>query len=494
MRSSNVASDGPGRPGHQGRPDMSGTGALTLHTDMGDRFRLYRLEHLDEIEQLRRMPRSEIDGIRAAAHVLPFAVNSYVINELIDWDRVPDDPIFQLTFPQREMLHAADFEQVHRLVKAGAPQADIQSVVRQIQFDMNPHPAGQSTLNVPMMGGRAIAGIQHKYRETVLFFPSRGQTCLSYCTYCFRWPQFVGIDEMKFAARETDELVGYLRTHPDVSNVLITGGDPLVMRTTLLRRYVEPLLSDDLAGVTTIRIGTKSLAFWPQRFLADPDADDLLRLFEQVVRSGRHLAFMAHFSHPRELETDAAQRAMARVIATGAVVRTQAPLIRHVNDDADTWARMWSEQVRLGAVPYYMFVERDTGPRDYFEVPLDRGWRIFRDAYSKVSGLARTVRGPSMSATPGKVVIDGVTLIGTEEVFALRFLQARRPEWVGRPFFARFDPDATWLDDLQPAFGQPEFFFAAGMREIEAEHARSHAVHPTRPGRSAAPTAPAGVS
>lgn len=185
---------------------------------------------------------------------------------------------------------------------------------------------------------------------------------------------------------------------------------------------------------------------------------------------------------------------MARVIATGAVVRTQAPLIRHVNDDADTWARMWSEQVRLGAVPYYMFVERDTGPRDYFEVPLDRGWRIFRDAYSKVSGLARTVRGPSMSATPGKVVIDGVTLIGTEEVFALRFLQARRPEWVGRPFFARFDPDATWLDDLQPAFGQPEFFFAAGMREIEAEHARSHAVHPTRPGRSAAPTAPAGVS
>lgn len=435
------------------------------------RFKLFRLEQLDEIKQLKHLPPSTVAGIRAVAHVLPFAVNSYVIDELIDWSRVPEDPIFQLTFPQREMLVLDEFARIDALVRSKASRDVIATAAREIQFAMNPHPAGQATLNVPMQDSVPVAGVQHKYRETVLFFPSRGQTCLSYCTYCFRWPQFVGLDDMKFAAREADGLVEYLRTHPDVSNVLVTGGDPLVMRTTLLRRYLEPLLADDLATVTTIRIGTKSLAFWPQRFLSDPDADDLLRLFEQIVASGRHLAFMAHFSHPRELETDVAQKAIARVLSTGAVVRTQAPLIRHVNDDADTWARMWSEQVRLGAVPYYMFVERDTGPRDYFEVPLGRGWTIFRDAYSAVSGLARTVRGPSMSATPGKVVVDGVSTVGNEQVFALRFLQARRPEWVGRPFFARFDPRATWLDQLQPAFGEGEFFFAQGMREIEAEHA-----------------------
>jgi hypothetical protein len=148
-----------------------------------------------------------------------------------------------------------------------------------------------------------------------------------------------------------------------------------------------------------------------------------------------------------------------------------------VNDDAGVWSRMWSEQVRLGAVPYYMFVERDTGPRDYFSVPLERGWRIFRDAYASISGLARTVRGPSMSATPGKVVVDGITTIAGEEVFALRFLQARRPEWVGRPFFASVDPDATWLDQLRPAFGEAEFFFAEGMREIEAEHTLERSRH-----------------
>jgi KamA family protein len=458
-----------------------------------DRFTLFRRDQLDQIEQLRRLPRRDVEGIRAAAHVLPFAVNRYVIEELIDWTAVPDDPIFQLTFPQRQMLAPDDFDRIARLLRANAPSDVVDAAAREIQLSMNPHPAGQLTLNVPVQDAAPLAGVQHKYRETVLFFPSRGQTCLSYCTYCFRWPQFVGLDDMKFAAREVDGLVAYLREHTDVSNVLVTGGDPLVMRTPLLRRYIEPLLSSELDHVTTIRIGTKSLAFWPQRFLTDPDADDLLRLFEQIVASGRHLAFMAHFSHPRELETDVARKALARVIATGAVVRTQAPLIRRVNDDARVWSRMWSEQVRLGAVPYYMFVERDTGPRNYFEVPLERGWRIFRDAYASVSGLARSVRGPSMSATPGKVVVDGITTVAGERVFALRFLQARQPEWVGRPFFAAYDADATWLDQLRPAFGEREFFFAEGMRRIEAQHNVRPRVSPGRSRRAAKEPAVAAV-
>ena len=67
---------------------------------------------------------------------------------------------------------------------------------------------------------------------------------------------------------------------------------------------------------------------------------------------------------------------------------------------------MWREQSRLGIVPYYMFVERDTGPKRYFEVPLARTLDIFNTAYRQMSGIARTVRGPSMSALPGKVLID----------------------------------------------------------------------------------------
>jgi hypothetical protein len=176
---------------------------------------------------------------------------------------------------------------------------------------------------------------------------------------------------------------------------------------------------------------------------------------------------MSHYSHPRELETAVAQAALRRIRETGAVVRCQAPLMRYINDSATTWADMWRLQVQLGAIPYYMFVARDTGPKNYFEVPLARAEQIFHDAYRRVSGLARTVRGPSMSALPGKVKVVGVSEIGGDKVFVLTLEQARDPSWVGRPFFAVFDPRATWLTDLKPAFGEKEFFFEPALRTIK---------------------------
>jgi hypothetical protein len=154
-----------------------------------------------------------------------------------------------------------------------------------------------------------------------------------------------------------------------------------------------------------------------------------------------------------------------RIRDTGAVIRTQAPLIRTINDDACTWSAMWRTQVRMGMIPYYMFVERDTGPQDFFAVPLARGHQIFSDAYRSVSGLARTVRGPSMSATPGKICVDGITELAGQKVFVLHMIQARDPSLVGKPFLARFDADATWISDLEPAFAD-RFPFEPAPEEI----------------------------
>jgi L-lysine 2,3-aminomutase len=322
---------------------------------------------------------------------------------------------------------------------------------------MNPHPAGQLTNNVPTHNGVPLRGVQHKYDETVLLFPSAGQTCHAYCTFCFRWPQFVGDSDLRFEARDSSELAAYLAVHPKVTDVLITGGDPLIMNTRTLARYVEPLLAPELAHIQNIRIGTKSVAYWPQRFVTDEDADDLLRLFERVVSSGKHLAIMGHYSHPAELRIEIAQTAVKRIIRTGAVVRTQSPLIKHVNDDPRAWSELWTLGVRLGAIPYYMFVERDTGPSAYFELPLASAYEIFQAAYQTVSGLGRTVRGPVMSAFPGKVLVDGVATIRGEKVFALQLLQARDARYTRRPFYAKFDPSATWFDQLVPAFGERSF-------------------------------------
>jgi len=435
------------------------------------KFRAIQRHDLDARETLPQLDALGPDArlaMKAVSAVLPFRTNPYVIDELVDWSAAPDDPMFQLTFPQPGMLEAADLERMMTLVARGASEDAVRAAARDIQARMNPHPAGQRELNVPQLDGQPLPGMQHKYRETVLFFPSQGQTCHAYCTYCFRWAQFVGLDELRFASREVDGLVGYLRAHEEVSSVLFTGGDPLMMRSSVLARYLEPLLTRELEHVTSVRIGTKAPAYWPMRFFADDDADALLGLFEAVVRSGRTLALMAHYSHPRELETPAAQEALRRIRGTGAVVRCQAPLVRHVNDDARAWAEMWRLQVQLGAVPYYMFVERDTGPKDYFAVPLARALDIFREAFVQVSGLGRTVRGPSMSATPGKVVVDGVARVGGEEAFVLRFLQARDPSWVGRPFFARYDARATWLDQLRPLPGEERFFYEPAFEELLA--------------------------
>jgi KamA family protein len=432
-------------------------------------FRVFTRRDLDRIPQLQRFGNDELLAMKAVAHVLPFRVNDYVCDELIDWDRVPEDPIFQLTFPQPGMLEPGALDRLIGLLRQDASEAEIQQEARRIQLTLNPHPAGQVELNVPRLDDVALPGMQHKYRETVLFFPSSGQTCHTYCTYCFRWPQFVGLDELKFAAREADSLAAYLRRHPEVNSVLFTGGDPMVMKTRVLRRYLEPLLAPDLDHIVSIRIGTKAPAYWPQRFTTDDDADDLMRLFEQVHAAGRHVAVMAHYSHPRELSTPVAQAAVERVQNAGATVRCQAPLIRHVNDDAQTWAELWKRQIVLGAVPYYMFVERDTGPRRYFEVPLARALDIFTTAYRRVSGLGRTVRGPSMSATPGKVLVDGVAEIRGERVFVLKFLQARDQTWVNRVFFARYDEQATWLDQLQPAFDEQEWWFEPAIRAMKQQ-------------------------
>lgn len=429
------------------------------------KYKAYTRRDLGKLPQMESLSAHMRASMSAVSAVFPFRVNNYVVEELIDWNNVPDDPIFQLTFPQAGMLEAKDREHMLDLVATDAPAKRVEAEAREIQMRLNPHPAGQMVYNIPHLEGEPLPGMQHKYRETVLFFPSNGQTCHAYCTYCFRWAQFVGIDELKFAAKEGEKLAAYLVEHPEVQSVLFTGGDPLIMKTATLRRYIEPLLDPALAHINSIRIGTKATAYWPYRFLTDPDADDLLRLFDEVRGAGRQLALMAHYSHPRELETPVAQAAVRRILDTGAVIRCQAPLMRYINDDVDAWADLWRLQVRLGAVPYYMFVARDTGPRDYFSVPLARAHRIFRDAYQRVSGLARTVRGPSMSATPGKVVVEGEARVRGERVFVLKFLQGRNPEWVGNPFFARYDENAVWLDQLKPAFGAREFFFA---RELQA--------------------------
>ncbi|MEV7040418.1 lysine 2,3-aminomutase [Amycolatopsis sp. NPDC051061] len=420
----------------------------------GTRSRVYTGSSLRDLIERRTGDEVLARDAALVASVLPFKVNTHAVDELVDWSRAPDDPLYRLLFPHRDMLAPADFD---RLDKAAADPAGLRAAVAEIRAGMNPHPAGQLELNTP------VRGLQHKYERTLLVFPRQGQTCHSYCGYCFRWAQFIGEPDLRMAVDGPETMTSYLDHHPAVSDVVLTGGDPLVMQTPLLERYVRPLLDPRYEHVESIRIGTKAVSFQPDRITAGPDADSLLRLFEDVVHAGRHLALMLHVSHPRELRTDGARKALARLRGTGAVLRSQAPVIRRVNDDPLVWADLWREQVRRDVLPYYLFVERDTGANHYFGVPLVRVHEIYRDALTRVSGLARTARGPVMSVSPGKVVVDGVADLPGGRAFALRFLQARDPRLVGRPFYARFRADAAGWADLEPyGLADHEFFDAHG--------------------------------
>ncbi len=421
-------------------------------------YHAYTLSTIDKIKQLKNVKRKIVDDMKVVANVLPFKVNNYVLKYLINWQKVPDDPIFRLVFPQRGMLSNKHFHQMKKAAATG-DKKHIQEIAKQIRTELNPNPAGQKSYNTPILNGEKLSGVQYKYRETALFFPKEGQTCHAYCTFCFRWSQFVTVNETpKFTSKNIDRFIDHLQRNPEITDILITGGDPMVMRSTTLEKYITSILNADLRHIRTIRIGSKVLSYWPQRFIDDEDSDHVLSILTEITDRGKNLAFMAHFNHYQELQTSYLEMAVKELKKTGAKIMTQSPIIKNINADADVWAKMWKMQHDLGMVPYYMFVIRDTGAKDYFSIPLLKAWEIFRDAYSQVSGLCRTVRGPSMSCTPGKINVLGPVKINDKKALALNFIQGRNPNWVNKPFFAEYDTKATWIDELKPLSGEKFFF------------------------------------
>jgi KamA family protein len=438
----------------EGLNNIIGTNGVAQNQP-NERYKAISLQALDKVAEDHPQLEPHLYDIRLSGMVFPFKASPYYVDELIDWksENVKDDPFYRLVFPTLDMLETHHREKLEDAHAEGDP-AKLIKVVAEIREDLNPHPAGQKALNAPKKA--ELTGVQHKYSETVLVFPAAAQTCHAYCTYCFRWAQFIGDDELRFAQKEAGSLFDYLAEHEAVSDILMTGGDPMIMKTKSLAQYLEPLCDPDfLPHIKNLRIGTRSLTFWPQRFTIDSDADELIELLRRVrEEGGRHVAIMAHLGHHRELSTqkfkDAVDRIQKEAFAT---IRSQSPIMRGINDDAEVWAEKWRQEVSMGIIPYYMFMARDTGAQHYFDVPLVKAQRLYSDALRNCSGLIRTARGPSMSCTPGKVEVTGVEEIFGHKAFVLRFLQCRDEGWIGRPFFAKYNEEAVWFDDLEPLPG-----------------------------------------
>lgn len=416
------------------------------------RFLTFNAKNFREIEYVKYLPEEVKHEIDIVSKVIPFKTNNYVVDYLIDWVNYETDPVYILNFPNKNMLRPERYEQLKRAIERNRPQKEVDDLIMKIRLEMNPHPAQQMT-NVPVMDGEELKGVQHKYRDIVLFFPSQGQTCHAHCTFCFRWPQFVKELDMKFSMREIGKVMDYIRRNPDVNEILFTGGDPLIMDPATISKYFDAILDNRPSNLKNIRFGTKSLTYWPFAFLPQfgEEGRELLDLFKRITDNGFHLAFMAHFNHPNELDNEVVQEAIYNVRQTGAEIRTQAPILNHINKSSMVWARMWKKQVSLGMIPYYMFIERETGPYNYFEIPLAEVYQIYQEAIRETGSFAKTVTGPVMSAAKGKAHIMGVVDNPADgnKYFMMQYVRHRDYRETFKPFFLEYNEEATWLNQLK---------------------------------------------
>ncbi len=246
-----------------------------------------------------------------------------------------------------------------------------------------------------------------------------------------------GNDEV---AKDVSGGIRYIAEHPEVTNVLLTGGDPLLLSTRRLRETIEGLRA--IPHVEIIRIGTKIPAFNPWRILGD---SELLEVLSRNSTPRRRIYVMAHFDHPREL-TRPAIDAIDALLRAGVVCVNQCPLVKGVNDHPGVLSDLFRLLSWIGCPPYYVFQGRPTAGNQPYAVPIVRGWDTFQEALRIGSGLALRARFVMSHAT-GKVEITGVD----RRHIYLRYHRARDLENRGRFLICKRDDEAYWLDQLEPA-------------------------------------------
>lgn len=277
-------------------------------------------------------------------------------------------------------------------------------------------------------------GLQHKYKETVLILSTN--RCAMYCRHCFR-KRMVGASESEIN-RNFLETVHYISEHKEVSNVLISGGDSFMMSNRMIERYLRAFT--EMEHLDLIRFGTRIPVVMPDRVRKDSELQDIFRRYSKK----KQICLVTQFNHPREL-TEEASDCIRIFQMMGIIVRNQTVLLKGVNDDPETLAKLLRKLTASGVVPYYVFQCRPVrGVKNQFQVPLERGSRIVDEAKASLNGLSKCFRY-CMSLPPGKVEILGKQ---TDGKMLFKFHQAKRAEDSGRIFALDLHPDQCWLEQL----------------------------------------------
>lgn len=366
---------------------------LTKHLGVNsDTKKTKYLTRLDQIPELSGREKAEL---RPVSDKFVFRSNEYY-QSLIDWND-PKDPIRRIVMPE-----------VQELDEWGQLDASNEEQYTKVK------------------------GLEHKYTSTALLLVN--EVCAAYCRFCFRKRLFM--DENDEVTKDISEGLQYIREHREINNVLLTGGDPLIMSTSKLAPIIQKLREVD--HVQIIRIGTKIPAFNPFRIIND---ESLLEMIRKYSSDEKKIYIMAHFNHPREL-TPEAIKGLNLLMQAGAIVVNQTPMIKGVNDDPDVLAELFNKLSFIGVPPYYVFLCRPTLGNESYAVPVEKGYRIYEGARKQCSGLAKRAR-LVMSHESGKIEV----LTVTEDQVFFKYLRAADTENGARIMIFQRNPEAYWLDD-----------------------------------------------
>ena len=356
---------------------------------------VHRVQYLTKLDQLMPLSGPEQAALAPVTERFAFRCNDYYLS-LIDWSD-PNDPIRRVVIP------------------------DVREVEEWGRLD----PSDEKTYTV-------MPGIEHKYPSTVLLLISN--VCEGICRYCFRKRVF--IQPTLEHLRDLPAAIAYIASHDKVTNVLLTGGDPLTLSTERLTDIIRRLR--EIEHVRIIRIGSRVPAFNPYRITDDPS---LAEMIQRYSTAQKRIYVMTHFIHPREL-TDVAIEGVGRLQQSGAITANQTPLIRGINDDPETLADLLAKLSFIGDVPYYIFQCRPATGNKTYTIPIEEGYEIVEQAKARVSGLAKRVRF-TMSHATGKIEVIGKL---ADRVY-FKYHRAADDADSGRILVFASNPHAYWLDD-----------------------------------------------
>ncbi len=359
---------------------------------------MHKPKYVTSIDKIPQLAPAERETAREVGKKFVFRTNDYY-QGLINWDD-PNDPIRKLVIPDAAELHEwGELDASHEEFYTKVP------------------------------------GLEHKYTDTALLLCN--DVCGAYCRFCFRKRLFM--DDNDEVVRDVSAGLKYISDHPEISNVLLTGGDPLIMSTSKLEPIIARLR--EIPHVKIIRLGSKMPAFNPQRITGDPS---LWEMFEKYSNPevGR-IYVMCHFNHPVEL-TPEAREGVDRLQRSGAVTVNQSPMIAGINDDPQVLRELFDELSFLGVPPYYIFQCRPTEGNESYSVPLEKAYKIFAKAQALGSGLAKRARF-AMSHMTGKIEVVGLT----DQQILFRYHRAANPRQQGRVMIFDRDPSAHWFDDYR---------------------------------------------